>query len=99
MYGVHVAALEAVQPKDLEPTEIGVRLGATWLPEDVVEQFGFELFKTPFYAQYKMHVRFEPYTSAWRIEGKSMQFNDVRVNNTYGTSRINGWEILEQTLN
>ena len=99
VYGVHVAALEAVQPKDLEPTEIGVRLGATWLPEDVVEQFGFDLFKTPFYAQYKMHVRFEPYTSAWRIEGKSMQFNDVRVTSVYGTSRINGWEILEQTLN
>lgn len=99
IYGVHVAALEAVQPKDLEPTEINVRLGATWLPQDVVEQFGYQLFGTPYYSQSKIHVRFEPYTSAWQIDGKSMQFNDVLVNSIYGTSRINGWEILEQTLN
>ena len=98
VFSGHVTALESVQPVDLLPTEINVRLGATWVPADVIEQFGYELFQTPWYFQRSIHVHFEPYTSAWRIDNKKTQSASVQVNELYGTSRINGWEILEQTL-
>ena len=98
-YKVNVEALERVQPTDLTAAEISVRLGATWLPPEVVQQFMFQLFSTPRYCQWNMHVQFSKYTGEWYIEGKNRDDRNIKVHSTYGTSRINGYKILEQTLN
>ena len=98
-YTVNVQALEQVQPKDLTAAEISVRLGATWLPPEIVEQFMFQLFSTPRYNQWNIHVNFSPYTGEWNIDGKSYDNYNVKANSTYGTDRINGYKIIEQTLN
>ena len=98
-YTVNVQALEKVQPKDLTASEIAVRLGATWLPVDVVEKFMHEFFDTPYYTRYKMKVHFSEYTGEWSIENKSGDKSNVKANSTYGTGRINGYKILEETLN
>ena len=98
-YTVNVQALEKVQPKDLTASEIAVRLGATWLPVDVVEKFMYEFFDTPYYSRYKMKVHFSEYTGEWNIENKSGDKSNVKAYSTYGTSRINGYKILEETLN
>ncbi len=98
-YTVNVQALEKVQPKDLTASEISVRLGATWLPVDVVEKFMYEFFDTPYYIQYKMKIHFSEYTGEWNIENKTGDKSNVKVNSTYGTKRINGYKILEETLN
>ena len=98
-YGENVRALEAVQPVDLTASEISVRLGATWLPPEIVEQFMYELFDTPRYLQWNIHARFSQYTGEWNIEGKSYDRVNVKAHNTYGTDRINGYKIIEETLN
>lgn len=98
-YKVNVEALQKVQPKDLTASEISVRLGATWLPPDDVQEFIFHLLKTPRYAQWNIKVHFSPFTSEWNIEGKSYDKGNVRAYNTYGTSRINAYKIIEETLN
>ena len=98
-YTVNVEALEKVQPKDLTASEISVRLGATWLPTDVVEKFMFELLDTPRYTQWNMKVHFSPYTSEWNIENKSYDRANVKAYSTYGTTRINAYKIIEETLN
>ena len=98
-YSENVRALEAVQPVDLTASEISVRLGATWLPPEIVEQFMFELFGTPRYCQWNIHVHFSQYTGEWNVEGKSYDRTNVKAYNTYGTSRINGYKIMEETLN
>ncbi len=99
-YGVNVTALEAVQPKDLNASEIDVRLGATWLPPDVVKDFIFELLETPYMYRRYIDVFYSAYTANWNVKGK----NDDRSGNikavmTYGTSRINAYKIVEETLN
>lgn len=98
-YKVNVEALQKVQPKDLTASEISVRLGATWLPPDDVQGFIFHLLETPRYAQWNIKVHFSPFTSEWNIEGKSYDKGNVRAYNTYGTSRINAYKIIEETLN
>ena len=98
-YAANVQALEAVQPVDLTASEISVRLGATWLPTEDVEAFMFDLFSTPRYCQWNVKVHFSAYTGEWNIEGKSYDRGNVKASNTYGTSRINGYKIIEETLN
>ena len=98
-YGPNVQALQTVLPKDLTASEISVRLGATWLPTDVVEDFMYELFGTPRYAQWKVKVRYTPVTGEWNVSEKNYDRANVKATNTYGTSRINGYKIIEETLN
>ena len=98
-YTVNVQALEAVQPTDLTAAEISVRLGATWLPVDVVNQFMYELMGTPWYMRDKIGVHYSKYTGEWRIEGKSADRSSVQAYSTYGTNRANGYKIIEETLN
>ena len=98
-YAANVQALEAVQPTDLTASEISVRLGATWLPEDVVSSFMYELFHTPYYAQRNIKVHFSKYTGEWNVEGKSYDRGNVNAHSTYGTNRVNGYKIIEETLN
>ena len=98
-YTVNVQALEAVQPVDLTAAEISVRLGATWLPVDVVEQFMYELLGTPRYMRSSICIHYSTYTGEWQVEGKSRDRGSVNANSTYGTGRVNGYKILEETLN
>ena len=98
-YTVNVQALESVQPTDLTAAEISVRLGATWLPVDVVNQFTHELMGTPWYMRDKICVHYSKYTGEWRIEGKSADRSSVQAYSTYGTNRANGYKIIEETLN
>lgn len=98
-YKINVEALEKVQPKDLTASEIAVRLGATWLPPEIVQQFMFEFLDTPRYAQWNIKVHFSQFTGEWNIEGKSYDRSNVKAYSTYGTSRINGYKIIEETLN
>lgn len=98
-FQVNVEALEKVQPKDLTASEISVRLGATWLPSEIVQQFVFELLQTPGYTQWNMKVNFSKYTGKWNISGKSADRNNIRAEQKYGTSRINAYYIIEETLN
>ena len=98
-YTVNVQALEKVQPKDLTASEISVRLGATWVPTEIVEQFMFDFLDTPRYAQWNIKVHFSQFTGEWNIEGKSYDRSNVKAYSTYGTSRINAYKIFEETLN
>ncbi|MEY8233371.1 LPD11 domain-containing protein, partial [Oscillospiraceae bacterium 50-16] len=98
-FQVNVEALEQVQPTDLNASEISVRLGSTWLPPDVVEQFVFELLDTSANCQEKIHVHFSRYTGAWNVEGKSVDRVNVKADSTYGSTRINAYKIIEDTLN
>lgn len=98
-YSINVRSLEAVQPVDLSASEISVRLGATWLPTDVVRDFLFELLQTPYYQRRNIKVHYSTYTGEWNIEGKSLDRGNVRAENTFGTERINAYKIIEETLN
>lgn len=98
-YQINVESLKKVQPKDLTASEIDVRLGATWLPVDVVENFMYELLETPYYCKLNIKVNFSPFSSEWNITNKSGDRGNVKANSTYGTSRINAYQIIEQTLN
>ena len=98
-YTINVQALEKVQPKDLTASEIAVRLGATWIPPEIVQQFMFEFLDTPRYAQWNIKVHFSQFTGEWNIEGKSYDRSNVKAYSTYGTSRINAYKIIEETLN
>lgn len=98
-FRVNAEALKAVQPVDLTASEISVRLGATWLPPEDVARFMFELFDTPNYARFNIKVHYFKMTGSWNIEGKSYDRSSIKANNTYGTNRINGYKIIEETLN
>ena len=98
-YTVNVQALEKVQPKDLTASEISVRLGATWIPPEIFQQFMFEFLDTPRYAQWNIKVHYSQFTGDWNIEGKSYDRSNVKAYSTYGTSRINAYKIIEETLN
>ena len=98
-YSANVEALERVQPTDLTASEISVRLGATWLPPDVVEKFIFDLLDTSVYGRGKIHVHYSQYTGGWNVEGKSVDRVNVKASSTYGTTRINAYKIIEETLN
>ena len=98
-YQINVESLQKVQPKDLTASEIDVRLGATWLSVDVVENFMYELLETPYYCKLNTKVNFSPFSSEWNITNKSGDRGNVKANSTYGTNRINAYQIIEQTLN
>lgn len=98
-YTVNVQSLEAVQPVDLTASEISVRLGAAWLPTEVVRDFTFELLRTPYYQRRNIKVHYSTYTGEWNIDGKSLDRGNVRSENTFGTERINAYKIIEETLN
>ena len=98
-YTVNVEALEKVQPKDLTASEISVRLGATWLPPEIAQQFMYEFLDTPLWARWNIKVHFSQYSGEWNVEGKSYDRGNVKAYNTYGTSRINAYKIIEETLN
>ena len=98
-YAINVERLKEVVPNDLSASEIGVKLGSTWIPTNIVKQFIFELLETPFYRQDYIDVRYSDITSEWYIEGKTYDRNNVKANSTYGTDRMNAYKIIEQTLN
>ncbi len=98
-YQINADALAQVQPTDLTASEISVRLGATWLDTEYVRRFIFETLGTPRSAQWSMKVHYSKITGEWRIEGKSKDRGNVKAFNTYGTKRINAYEIIEDTLN
>ena len=98
-YEINVEALEKVKIKDLSASEISVRLGATWIPTDVIEEFIFELLKPQSYNKNKIKVHYSDYTSEWNISGKSEDRGNVLAYSTYGTTRANAYKIIETTLN
>ena len=99
-FAVNVEALTAAQPKDLDASEIEVRLGATWIDKEYIQQFMYETFDTPFYMQRNIQVNYTPFTAEWQITGKSsISQNNVAAYTTYGTSRANAYKILEDSLN
>ena len=96
---INVEALESALPKDLTAAEISVRLGSTWVPSDVIEQFVYELLKTPIYERKWIKVHYSHYASEWNIANKSYDRGNIHAQSTYGTSRINAYKIIENTLN
>lgn len=98
-FAVNVEALEHVQPQDLAASEIDVRLGATWLPVETVRQFIFDLLSPSYYARNKIKVHYSRATAIWNIENKNADYENVAVNITYGTKRVNAYKIIEETLN
>ena len=99
-FAVNVDALTKAQPRELEASEIDVRLGATWLSPDIIQKFMTETFQIPYYLRHAVKVRYSPYTAEWRVEGKTATGrSDIISSETYGTSRANAYKILEETLN
>ena len=99
-FAVNVDALIKAQPRELEASEIDVRLGATWLDPDIIQKFMTETFQIPYYLRHAVKVRYSPYTAEWRVEGKTATGRgDIISSETYGTSRANAYKILEETLN
>lgn len=98
-FSINVEALEKGQPEDLTASEISVRLGSTWLPVDIVQQFIYEFLNTPGYAKSSIIVHYSRYTGEWSIDGKSYDRSNVKAYNTYGSARINAYRIIEETLN
>ena len=99
-FSVNVDALTKAQPRELEASEIDVRLGATWLDPDIIQKFMTETFQIPYYLRHAVKVRYSPYTAEWRVEGKTATGRgDIISSETYGTSRANAYKILEETLN
>ena len=99
-FKVNVTALEKAQPKELEASEIDVRLGATWITPEIIQKFMQETFQVPYYLRRDVNVRFSPYTAEWRVQGKSaLGHGDIMSTETYGTHRANAYKILEDTLN
>ena len=97
---VNVDALTKAQPRELEASEIDVRLGATWLDPNIIQKFMTETFQIPYYLRHAVKVRYSPYTAEWRVEGKTATGrSDIISSETYGTSRANAYKILEETLN
>ena len=99
-FAVNVDALTKAQPRELEASEIDVRLGATWLDPDIIQKFMTETFQIPYYLRRAVNVRYSPYTAEWRVEGKTATGRgDIISSETYGTSRANAYKIMEETLN
>lgn len=98
-FNINVKYLKEVQPKDLNAGEIGIRLGSTWIPPEIIRQFIEELLEPSWYVFNKIKVHFTPQNSEWNIEGKSEDKTNVKSNSTYGTSRANAYRIIEDTLN
>ena len=95
----HVEALKKVMPEDLKATEISVKLGATWIPPEIIDQFMYELLGTQNYVQWKIKTRYSENTGEWYIKEKNYDYSNVKANKTYGTDKMNAYKIIEQTLN
>ena len=98
-YNINVEKLKEVIPEDLTASEIGIKLGSTWIPAEIIRQFIFELLETPRYKTWDIHVKYSNITAEWHIDGKSEDRDNVKAYSTYGTPRINAYKIIEQTLN
>lgn len=98
-FNINVEKLKEVIPKDLTASEIGIKLGSTWIPPEIIRKFIFELLDTPSYNRWDIHVKYSNITAEWYIDGKSNDRNNVKAYTTYGTSRTNAYKIIEQTLN
>lgn len=98
-YKINIEYLERVIPKEISATEIGVRLGATWIPVKYINEFIYQLLETPGYAKFNIKANYVEYTSEWNIQGKSYDTGNIKAYNTYGTQRINAYKIIEDTLN
>lgn len=98
-FATNIEALKKVMPKDLTANEIGIKLGATWIPTEIIDSFMYELLETPNHAQWNMKVKFSEYNSQWYITNKNYDYSNVKANKTYGTNRVNAYEIIEKTLN
>ena len=98
-YNINVEKLKEVIPEDLTASEIGIKLGSTWIPPEIIRQFIFELLETPRYKTWDIHVKYSNITAEWYIDGKSEDRDNVKAYSTYGTPRINAYKIIEQTLN
>ena len=99
-FEINAEALKRAQPKDLEASEIEARIGSTWIAPEIFEQFMFETFKTPLYLQNYIHVRYSPHSADWFIEGKNtVRYGDMAATNTFGTTRANAYQIMEESLN
>lgn len=98
-YRINVSALEQVQPKELEASDIAVRLGATWIDPEIIKQFADELVDAPWQSQRYVKIHYAPYTGVWNISGKSMTCGNIKATVTYGTPRANFYHILEESLN
>ena len=98
-FATNIEALKQVMPKDLTANEIGIKLGATWIPTEIIDNFMYELLETPNHAQWNMKVKFSEYNSQWYITSKNYDYSNVKANKTYGTNRVNAYEIIEKTLN
>ena len=100
IFRINVEALEKAQPKDLDASEIEVRLGATWIDKEYIQQFMYETFDTPYYLQHSVQVNYSPFTAEWQITHKSyISYNDIAAHTTYGTDRASAYKILEESLN
>ena len=100
IFRINVEALEKAQPKDLDASEIEVRLGATWIDKEYIQQFMYETFDTPYYLQHSVKVNYSPFTAEWQITHKShISHNDIAAHTTYGTDRASAYKILEESLN
>ena len=98
-FQINERALKEVVPKDIPASDIGIKLGATWIPPKIVEQFMFELLDTPYYKRYNINVRYSEITNEWNIKNKNNDTSNIMAYSTYGTDRINAYKIIEQTLN
>jgi len=98
-YNINVQKLKEVIPKDLTASEIGIKLGSTWIPPEIIKEFIFDLLETPRYNRWDINVKYSNITAEWYIEGKSVDRDNVKAYSTYGTRRINAYKIIEQTLN
>ncbi len=98
-FQINIDSLEKVMPEEIKASEIGIKLGAVWIPEDTIRDFIFELLDTPFYATRNMKVRYSEFNAEWYIENKNMDRGNIKAYKTYGTDRINAYKIIETTLN
>lgn len=98
-FNINVDSLKKVIPKDIGANEIGVKLGATWIPEETIREFIFDLLETPYYISKYIHVNYSKYNSEWYIDNKNRDSSNIKAFKTYGTSRINAYKIIETTLN
>ena len=98
-FEINATALKQVIPKDISASEIGVKLGSTWIPPEVIRQFIFDTLDTPSYSRWNIKVRYSNVTGEWYIENKSSDNMNIKANSTYGTHRINAYKIIENTLN
>jgi N12 class adenine-specific DNA methylase len=99
VYLANVTALQSVQPQALTASEINVRLGATWIPEEDIKQFVFDLIEPPFWVSNYMEVHYSPLTADWNISNKTRDHGNIKANKVYGTDRANAYKIIEETLN